>query len=283
VVIDKGMKLTPFVEKVSEADYDRIPALRSSLLKEFMKSPAHYKWAIDNPDKSDAAHFVIGSLVHAMLLEPDEVAKKFVKCDMKTRHNKEFYALKSQVAPRGMQIALAHEWADAERMVNNALDDFHIRKLMDTVYAEITAVSQVGGVWCKCRIDGFLPEEQTIIDIKTTGDTVYWFPHNLRKFGYEISAPYYVDITSMAGSPITKYQFVVIEKKPPFAAKIFTMSNEYLSSGRTRYMEALGRFKKCLDTNEWKGYDNSCPDVLYPPALVKEQLINEAESADEGE
>ncbi len=272
MIYTPDMKLTPFIEKVGEDDYNVIPALRSTMLKEFMKSPSHYKWMIDHPETSDAAHFILGSFVHALLLEPETVADKFIKCDMKTRHNKEYYALKSKAAPLGKSILLTSEWEDGQRIADSAMSDPYIRKILEMCYAEITAVAKIADVWCKCRIDGYVPEEKTIVDIKTTGDSVYWFPNNMRKFSYDISAPFYTDITNMAGGTIDRYQFIVLEKKPPFAAKIFTMTQEYLAAGRTRYVEALGRFKKCLDTNEWKGYDNSAPELLYPPHLIREEV-----------
>ena len=111
----------------------------------------------------------------------------------------------------------------------------------------------------------YIPEEGLIVDVKTTSESIKFFPYNLRKYGYEISAALYWDAFTKAGEKPKGFMFAVIEKFPPYGIKLFTMSAEYIEEGRAKYLQALAEYKDCLTNNNWPCYNNATPDVLYPP------------------
>ena len=52
-------------------EYDQIPAVRRSALWEIRKSPAHYKWAVENPSE-DTPALKMGRAIHMAVLQPEE-------------------------------------------------------------------------------------------------------------------------------------------------------------------------------------------------------------------
>jgi hypothetical protein len=237
-----------------------------------MQSPRHYLWEqTHREEQPDNKNFIFGSYVHAALLEPDTLKDSFVVIDMKTRHNKEYYAAAAIARKTGKQIILSGEKRDAEYIVENAQNDPHVMDLLNNSFAEVSAAAKIGDVWLKARMDGYIPERKLMLDIKTTGESIYWFESNVRRWAYDISAPIYMDVVNAAAEALgdpnhgaETYLFLVIEKAPPFGIKIFEMTPEYLADGRTRYLAVLPAFKECLDTGIYSGYDNSSWTKLFP-------------------
>ena len=270
----------PFIDKITIPEYDALPCLRSSAIKDFVKSPAHYRWNQLNRDMDvDNKNFTFGSYVHAAILEPDTLDRDFIVVDMKTRHNKEYYAAAAIAKKSGKSVILSAEKRDAEYIVENINGDSYIMELLSDAYAEVSAAAKIGDVWIKARMDAYLPERRIMIDIKTTGESIYWFGHNIKRWGYDLSAPFYMDCVNTAALELgdeshgaDTYLFLVIEKAAPFGAKIFKMSDNYLAVGRTKYMAAIPEFKKCLDSGVYPGYNNSTWEVIEAPRNELENL-----------
>jgi hypothetical protein len=217
-----------------------------------------------------------------MLLEPDTVKDCFTVVNMKTRHNKEFHAAAAIAAKTGKQVLLSHEIKEAEYIVENVHNDRHVMELLDNCFPEISTAAKIGDVWLKARMDAYIPERRLMLDIKTTGESVYWVENNIRRWQYDISAPIYMDVLNTAAAELNDpahgadtYLFLFIEKSAPYGCKLFEMTNEYLAEGRTRYMEALPRFKECLDSGVFPSYDNSTWDKLYPRHRLDSSSQNE--------
>jgi RecB family exonuclease len=67
----------------SNADYHADPAVSASHIKAVMQSPYHYWSRFLNPQRpvvEPTAAMRFGSLVHCVVLEPDEVSKRYGVC-----------------------------------------------------------------------------------------------------------------------------------------------------------------------------------------------------------
>lgn len=62
---------------VSYSDYDQIPALRSHVIQDMRRSPAHCRYNLDHPAEATDA-MVLGEAVHAAVLEPDRFESMYV-------------------------------------------------------------------------------------------------------------------------------------------------------------------------------------------------------------
>lgn len=57
------------IRKITEKEYNEAPGVRRSALFNMAKSPAHYKWSVDNPAKETPA-LAFGRALHCCVLEP---------------------------------------------------------------------------------------------------------------------------------------------------------------------------------------------------------------------
>ena len=262
-----------FIDKISDEDYNNLPMLRSTDLKEFCKSPAHYKYARANRKQSSAFDF--GSLVHALALEPDTVKDRFVTVDVKSKVAKEYTSARAKYSDK--TVVLLGEMESAKIMVDNALNDPSIAELLSQGYSEIAAGAKLGEVWCSAKADCLIPERNIILDLKTTSESAYWFKSVVRKYQYDLSAAFYLDVFNTAALETQPdYSFdtfvlVAMEKAAPYLSRIFVFDSGYIADARTRYQSALKKFKVCLDTNTFPGYNNAYPEIL---SLSKDNLID---------
>lgn len=64
-------------------DYSSLPGINFSTLKELRRSPAHYRWALDNQDAGDTASRMGLRLIHSLILEPDTVQDEYMVTEMR--------------------------------------------------------------------------------------------------------------------------------------------------------------------------------------------------------
>jgi hypothetical protein len=257
----------PFVGKIGEADYDAIPALRSTALKEFIKSPAHYRYSLSEEARAEndkKSYFIVGRLIHAALLEPEKVKDQFAVCDVSSRNTKEYHKVRAIESERGRSVVLTSEFDMANKVVAAAQANPTVMELISKCAPEISAVAKLGDVLCKCRMDGFIKEDGHVFDIKTTSEDATAFPYNVAKYGYDVSASFYVDILLEAELDVKRFSFIVIEKNPPYGIRIYDMTEEFIVYGRAKYEGALAKYKECLKSGIYPSYDMN-PVLLFPP------------------
>lgn len=254
-------------EKLSIPQYDALPALRSTSLKKFMVSPAHYKHDLDSPDTSDKAHFILGSYVHSIILEPELTNESYVSIDVSGRNTNIYKDTRKKLEGSGKQLILKSEVEIGNQIKAESLKDEAFKALVDACEPEVTAVAQIDDVWIKARFDGLIetPEGWVIFDIKTTSDNLYYFPSNIQKYGYDVSCSLYIDaIEKATGIPVVQFTFAVLEKPLGFV-KLFDMTQEYVEFGRNKYRPHLAKYLECLKSNVWPAYDNTKERRLLPP------------------
>ena len=86
-------RILPPTANLTRAEYEAIPALSYSGMKELARSPAHYKaWLTDKREETKALR--IGKAVHCAFLQPDLWAKTYKAipaCDRRTKEGKALY------------------------------------------------------------------------------------------------------------------------------------------------------------------------------------------------
>ena len=98
-------------------DYHASPGVSNSMLSDLNKSPAHC-WALHHaesrPERKTTVAMKAGTLLHAMLLEPAEVPRRYIVApeglDLRTKDGK---AWKAQAD--GLEVLTAEQYATAER------------------------------------------------------------------------------------------------------------------------------------------------------------------------
>lgn len=250
-----------FVKKMGDAEYDALPALRSTLLKEFIRSPAHYEYAMSPEARADndrKSHFLMGNLIHAGLLEPETIANKYVICDESSRRTKAYKELEAKYSNK--KIVLQSEREDAEAVIKAVRKIVPIMDMLEAGSPELAAAAHLKTgigeetVYCKAKLDLFLPEQNHIVDIKTTAESAADFRYRISSYGYDVSAAFYIDVMEANGYTVDKFTFLVIEKHPPYGVMQYFLSPEDYTKGQNKYLKALPYYLHCLRTGQFPGY-----------------------------
>ena len=240
------------------------------------KTPAHYRYMRDNP-RAPSAAMDLGSLVHAMVLEPDTVAAAFVvqPAEIKTRRGKAWDAFVEEHA--GRTIVKADAWTAARAMTSNLMDNHAARLLLTSGRREVSFRwdDPETGAACKGRADSLpagdatvmlpgedgpepVPVSECAIDLKTTAsaDPAEWTSRSMERFGYHIQGGHYLRGLRALGESRQWWVWVCVETSAPYEVAFYGLDRRSLVAGEEQAAFALRRFVACTESGEWPGYGN---------------------------
>jgi hypothetical protein len=249
--------------KLPESEYRSSPAVAQSDLKEFSRSPAHYISAKCEPQESTPA-LILGTLIHAAVLEPESEPQYHVKPEGMKFSTKEGIAWRDSRA-KGFPIISTDDEkkikgsAEAVKNHGTARGIFYSQEGIN----EICAFAQCSetGLWRKGRFDRKTTDNcgnVVIADLKSCDDArPQSFQRSVVDYGYDRQAAYYIDlcrqIEGLENDPV--FIFIAVEKTPPHGIRCYVLPPEVIEHGRAKYKRELAAFKKCQESCEWPGYE----------------------------
>jgi hypothetical protein len=257
------MTLTSHLELLSNGDMDETEyrshaAISHSLLKEFGKSPAHFRFAVDNPVAETEA-MLRGTLIHCMALEPQELHARFVRatdCDRRTKAGKEQWA-KLQEESVGKRLIPAGMWDLAERCVSSLERDIETAMWLDEARSgqiEKPLFWQRQSVDCKGRPDSVL-DDGTVIDIKTTQNCYpAFFSAELFRRSYHTQGAFYRSGLLAAGGKWRSHVLVCVETEAPYAVAVFRLNIDVIGDADGKIAEWIDQYRRCRELDQWPGY-----------------------------
>jgi exodeoxyribonuclease VIII len=254
-----------------QTNYNKIDGINFSLLKEYHKSPKHFKWAIDNPRQSTEAQ-TLGTLVHSMVLEPDTVKDDFTIInplmrpdptrDFRSAENKLWkQQLMEEASLHGRQIVDAEIYEQAKAMADSVLSNPVIKALIEkaTIEKGIMWTDPNTGLKCKGRPDAIVPDKDLIIDLKTTISAhPDDFQRSIWNYRYHEQAAFYsMGLKAIHGSErFSRFLFIAVENKAPYCSASYFLSPSALDTGWSTCMSLLNLHKECVTNNDWsRGYE----------------------------
>ena len=242
---------------MTEQEYRQAEGVNKSTLWNLRKSPAHYKYFLEN-QREDTAAFAFGRAVHAAILTPSAFKKDFVVIpdgiDRRTKAGKEEYQAFLD-ASAGKEILTA---ADAET-VKAIVKAFKKNKdavqlLKGTKREKPLFWTDDNGILCKCRIDAY--KAGLIVDLKTAQDAeTETFTKEALRYGYDVQAAHYLDAYQHKESAVRpEWYFIVIEKAEPYAINILRADIGFLDYGFIRRQELIEKLKVCQDQKAYPDY-----------------------------
>jgi len=248
-------------------------------------SPAHLKYAIDNPepdkDVSDALTF--GRLVHCVILEPELVPFQFIAapvCDRRTTEGKNLYADFLERA-NGKTIVKQGDLDRAYAMRDAAYENKDAATLLNNLeYREISgfAIEQQTGLPAKIRPDGLSLKLETLVDLKTcVSSSPRDFARAMQLFGYHRQLQFYKEIAAeINGTLISSIVIIAVEKTPPFVTEVYEVSPRALSRAAIELEALRSLYKQCMETDAWPGYTERGLSVLdLPEYIYRTETIGE--------
>lgn len=262
---------------ISNEEYRSDKAYSRSDLFKLAKSPAHFKWAVENPAKSTPA-LEFGTAFHAFVLERDKFDEEYIVIPDINRRTKEGKALAAQIAASGRIPINGETFAQIEAMAASVMSNKYAAALIGSGEHEQSYFwrdSQTC-IELKCRPDcrTDLKSTSVIVDLKTTenADTDS-FMRSCLKYGYDLQAAMYTQgVSKVEGKP-HKFVFVAVEKSPPYVCNVLEADEFLLKKGRQDMQDYLYTLRECLTSGDFYGYNGSkgYPNVISLPAwLAKE-------------
>jgi hypothetical protein len=239
------------------AEYRRIDAVNSSLLKAFFRSPEHgHHAATTERESSDA--FVLGGALHTLILEGREV--------FEDRYNPAGPINPKTGTTYGRNTKSFADWAEAAGVDTDAIltdGELTIIEGMASAIKEQPAVLQAirdtnamrevtivwdephagGTVRCKMRAD-YIHQALGVLDVKTCQDSrADAFSRDVAKHGYDLQAALYVRGSLAAGlNPHGDFGWIAIEKSAPHLIGLWTPTDNALNTGYHNMRLALDRY-----------------------------------------
>lgn len=263
---------TKQIEKMTDEEYFALKAISASQIKQYDKG-AYWFWKSSpfNPEKapekaSDALAF--GKLCHCMLLEPDEVEKRFMVVDFgKTRTTKKYAEAVAQYP--GKEIINEAEMYQAEKMIYEIGQHPLASRIIAGATAEMpyTWTDKETGLPCKCKIDAIKRTKNgiVVIDYKTSSDiqSVLNWPQKLQ---YPLQAEFYSQaVKEKYGEDPCEFIFIIQSNKEGEEDVIAVANVEYdtglvakdiVKSHMNSIATRLKLWNESQDRSIWAAYPN---------------------------
>jgi len=246
---------------MTAAEYQRLPALSSSLARLLLTDSPRHAWTACpwlNPayveEESDA--FDLGTAVHAYVLEGESAFALVEAPDWRTKAARE---ARDDARARGRTPLLTHKWAEVQAMA--AILRAQLAGHPDPVaFTDGTPEHVIewtdGGVACKARLDWWRADGRAVDDLKTTSASAHpaaW-SRTLFSSGYDIQAAFYLRGIKKVYGLEPELRFVVVETERPYAASVIALDPEALALADLKVRRAIDLWGECLSKNEWPAY-----------------------------
>lgn len=260
-------------------EYNKIPAVNWSSLKQIDISPLQYKHRLDNPEPQKDA-FVLGGAFHCDVLEPEKFDARYAVFEG-TRRGKKWDEWQAE---RPRVQSLKPDELKRVRAMSKAVRDHRIAApLLCGGRREdvVRWIDSTTGLACKGRLDYLRPD--FLIDLKAARNPApAAFERAAFNFGYAAQCAFYHDgaITAqLIPGDISPY-IIAVQNVAPYDVACYKLDAEALAVGRSVYQRLLRRLVECVESDLWPGV---APDLLplrIPPWAVNQTLALEEEEFD---
>lgn len=267
----------------SNEEYHSAPGISKSHLDTIAgRSPKHYWHRYLNPDREPEAQTpakILGTAIHAAILEPDLFTSGFVpNPGIERRSN-----------------AGKAEWAAfcAENTGKVILSDEDYQaclKVRDAVYADelaggllrvpgkseqsFWALEPDTGELIKCRYDRLLDDGSAAVDVKSTDDaSPAGFGKSVWNYRYHLQPPWYFDVLDILYNETPRaWAFLAVEKEPPYAVGVYYATPEQMSLGREIARRDFMRIVEHKRSGKFPGYTAGGPLPVEFPGWAKARI-----------
>ena len=261
------------------ADYDKILALNFSNAKRLLRSGLHFTNA--RGPEEDSEHIIVGTMVHAMVLEGKDLRKT--------------YAIK----PAKMSFAtnVGKDWRDAQTLPILADEAAQrIPKMADAIAAnkfarafikmcplrEHILQGMMNGVKCKGMVDMVGHDSANhpgFCEIKTLPDCrKKFFAKRVvsEPFHYDGQIVWYRRLMVGLTKPQIWSVWIACENRAPFDVAVYAPTDQMLASGEDKLRDIFTTYHACLDAKSWPGVQaDGAIETLDPPRWRVREMNHE--------
>jgi hypothetical protein len=235
--------------------------ISSSTLRKFGHSQLH---AVNEVQKTtDAMNF--GTAAHYMLVEGEQAYNQEVAVLMGSPYTKAYKENKADMLERYDCVIKEAEDTHIKGMKANIIDEADMYLQAEGKLPEASFFWYEDKVLCKCRPDLicppfkdlYKPGEIYVVDYKTTNSCdPKEFADSVKYWGYDMQAAWYRRGMEKAGYSVKEFAFVAQEKVPPYASKIFVITDEQMDKAWDKMQVFLDAYNKYLDDGKTTIYNS---------------------------
>lgn len=241
----------------SYAAYERLSGVRWSHLKHLLRSPRHYRHALDEGD-TDTTSRLVGRALHTLVLEPDQYTATYAVWPG-NRQGKAWDTFAEANAGRCILRLVEHDLIRAQSAAvwsHPAAADLILSGAHEQA---ITWVDPDTGLTCKALLDVHGPDG--IADLKGTGALDVFERIAVRNSYHHQLAWYRWGLSVLTGERVPA-RLIAVEVKPPHDVGVFELSPTLLDIAEREVRALLPILAECERTNTWPG--------RYPEPVVME-------------
>jgi PDDEXK-like uncharacterized protein DUF3799 len=245
-------------------NYNDTKAVNSSLLKECLKSPFHgYKYL--NSKHEPTPSMELGTLVHALVLKPEDGIKDFYVLEKGVRTNDTHRSeANGRTMVREQTVSEAYAIARSVRACPAAM------QYLDGAETEKEIITKAtDGTALKGRIDGI--KGTTLIELKTSNDLYARdFTSTIIRYDYHLQCAFYSELIRLEGKGVDKIVIIQVTTEEPYLCSVFELSQEFIGAGMRRINKAFPIAKALLEG--WQPEQTKEVLKLELPEWAKEML-----------
>ena len=238
-------------------------------------TPAHLQasWAED-AEEEGSKESDLGTLIHAMLLEPHRAEKQIVVIDAKDWKKPSDQATRREAVAAGLLAVLPKHIKQAQGAVDAVMAHPVASALLSEGQAEQSwfAKDAATGLWLKARLDFWNTARRIIVDIKTVGSASPGFlQRRVYDGGWFMQAPWYCDVVErVERRPAAGYAWIIVEQKPPHSVVVRMPDTNLLGHGIRLNQQAIATIHRCVQTGQWPSWSETISELSLPSfALFK--------------
>lgn len=249
------------------SEYLRAPALSNSFLCGFERSAGYAKWSADAPVDEEAESATdLGSLVHTLALEPDQVSERYLvmpKLKLTTTEGREKAAdYEAQAKAAGLIPVDRATFRKAQLMADSLIAHPDMRMWLRAAngFSEATILwhDPETGLLCKARCDRliFVTGGVVIFDVKTIARIDKLNRWYVQDYGYDRQRAHYVEAAQSLNCGHVWFYFGFVSsilniKRYP--VRYVELSPDLVASGYERQRARLAKYKECYELNDFSG------------------------------
>ena len=229
--------------------------LSFSSLSNFAISPIHYIKYITQP-KTTSPQMQLGSLVHTLILEPNEASKYIVspKFDLRKKADKEAKE-EFELANAGKEVIDPDVWQQAKEMQESVYSYKKAQSVLNNMYeTEKEFKINILDLPMRGFIDGIgkMIDNHYIIELKTskTSDPAE-VPKDFFNKKYYIQAAVYTLALRKLGiigqDEYPPFMYIVVESSAPYITTVFQAEQAYVDYGINELYRLLNDFHSWMD------------------------------------
>lgn len=242
-----------------------------SEVKQFARSPAHYRYACENPIREPTRHMLVGSITDALVFGTASVYP--IDARRGTLDWKKGEALAIRKAEgRPALICSQNEYDEAMAMAHAVRMDPVANEYLEGCEYQTVIQWESNGIPCatglhdkRGGVDALHRAKRRVIDLKSTRSSE---PEEASRqairMHWHAQIAWNIDGCGAAGIPMETGYLLCVESDPPYPVTVLEVVPEMLELGRKEIRLWMERLHSCDAVNEWPGYVQSVVPMVIP-------------------